>query len=473
MADPTARRLSKLFAGELRHALSAEERRAIKADLEALLVWQTDLAVWRKPKSSVDAQPYVALYGKGKLHGCFGADGGPPNERFARAFLNALEDKRFGLIPREVRPYLTAEVSYVRRVKEVDLRRLEASFELGRHGLGVSRPQGMAVILLPNVARDNGFRARGMLEALVKKARLADPLAERFFSFETERIVARLGKRQPKRETAQDAAARWLARLVESDGSVLFGIEARTGAALRSGEMHHARVAAAIQALDAHGGYASKVGLARRKLARDAEEALAGARVEGWPEQPARVAGTLAHLVRAGVDVKNALLAMAASRELVQVPWHAAQVATALENEAPQALLDACVADLAAHPWAPWTVLALARRPYPGDALSRSVDALVASLRKDAPHRGGVSRSGVPETALTALTVEALRSVRVTGPVRAAIGRGEAFIRSWQVDPEGAPAAFDLEASSGAFLGSPISSGLRADVTGHALLALR
>ena len=209
---------------------------------------------------------------------------------------------------------------------------------------------------------------------------------------------------------------------------------------------------------------------ARKRLALDAAKALAGGAIEGWPVDPAKVAGTLAHLSRAGVDVKRSLLAMAESLEVVRVPWHAAQVATALGAEAPESLVRACIADLEVRPWAPWTVLALADRQ--GGVESRAVEALVASVRADPPHRGGVSMTPIPEVALTALTVEALRSVRPTQPVRAAIERGMAFVLAWQVTADRAPAAFAVDCSVGAFVGSPIASGLRADVTAHAYLAL-
>jgi len=471
MADPAARKLSTLFEGELARPLSPAARRAVQKDLHALLVWQTDLSVWRKPRDVVDALPYVAIYARGKLFGCFGAEGGASGERLARAFLNALQDKRFGGLPDALRRELSAEVSFVRRVTEVDPSRIEASFEPGTHGLGVVRPRG-AVVLLPSVARDNGYKARGMLEAIVRKASLTTPLSERFFSFEVDRVVARLRAPRRRAETARDAAARWLARLVEPDGAMVFAVDARTGRAMPHGEMHHARVAAALQALDAHGGHGAKVTLARERLGRDAREALAGVPVTAWPDHPAKVAGTLAHLVRAGVDVKAELLAMASLEEVAHVPWHAAQVATALGRDAPGRLVAACERDLVERPWAPWTVLAAVRRRMSGESLSRAVAALVDSIRMDAPHRGGVSRTEVPEVALTALTVEALRGVRQTAKVRAAVARGEEFIRAWQVGHEDAPAAFDVDSAAGAFLGSPISSGLRADVTGHALLAL-
>jgi AMMECR1 len=477
MEDKATRRVNGLVPWELHRPLSRADRLAIRRDLHALLAWQTDLGRWRKPTNAVVGMPYVALYVRGRLFGCFGAEAKEPGERLARAFLSALSDTRFGGLPAEGRALLAAEVSYVHRATDVDPQRLEASFEPGTHGLGVIRPGGGTVVLLPSVARDNGWKARGMLDALVRKARVANPVAERFFSFETERVVVRLGEPAPRKAkakpwSAEDAAAAWIARLVQTDGRVTFGINARNGEIYPPGEMHHARVAAAIQALRAHGGHARKVRLASERLATDARAALCGSRIEAWPDHPAKVGGTLAHLLRAGVDVREALLAMASAREMTLVPWHAGQVVTALGSLAPEALFRACLDDLAVHPWAPWTVLAASRREVSGDVLARAVEALVASVRTNPPHRGGAGHTEVPEVALTALTVEALRGVRPTAAVRAAIERGETFVRSWQVDPETAPAAFDLGASVGAFLGSPISSGLRADVTGHALLAL-
>ena len=146
-----------LYRGEFRRSLSAAERQVLKRDLVALLGWQTKLERWKKPRTRVDAVPYVALYAKGRLYGCFGAEEGAPDERLARAFLSALEDKRFGLLPAPMRGALAAEVSFVTRVAAIDPDAIEASFEPGVHGLGVSRADGTAVILLPSVARDHGL----------------------------------------------------------------------------------------------------------------------------------------------------------------------------------------------------------------------------------------------------------------------------------------------------------------------------
>jgi AMMECR1 domain-containing protein len=463
-----------LIAGQLARPLTLEDRRQVARDLADLLAWQTDLVRWKKPRSRVDAVPFVALYARGKLCGCFGAHGAHPGERLARAFLRSLNDVRFGGIPEAVRAELAAEVSYVRDAVPIDAARIEATFAPGTHGLGVRREDGATVILLPSVARDNGYGARAMLDALVRKANLSAPL-KGLFTFEVDRVVARSkAGRKVRRGSPRDAAAAWLARLVRADGSILFAIDARSGSSVASGEMHHARTAAAVQALALHGSHPALVTRARKRLARDARKALAGGAVEAWPADPARVAGTLAHLERAGVDVKRALLAQAPAPEVLRVPWHAAQVATALGPAAPEPLLRACVAALDARPWAPWTVLALAGRELAGlsDARSRAVEALIASLRTQGPHCGGVNVTPIPEVALTALTVEALRSVRRTQAVRAAIARGISFLSVWQIAADRVPAAFAPEASIGAFVGSPISSGLRADVTAHALMAI-
>jgi AMMECR1 domain-containing protein len=474
-ADASGSSADGLVEGQLARRLTLEQRRRVARDLADLLAWQTDLVRWKKPRSRVDAVPFVALYATGKLYGCFGAHGAEPDERLARAFLRSLNDARFGAIPEALRARLAAEVSYIRDAAPIDATGIEATFEAGTHGLGVRREDGVIVVLLPSVARDHGYGARAMLDALVRKANLTAPL-KGLFMFEVDRVVARPPEpaRKVMGRSSRDAAAAWLARLVQADGSILFAIDARSGSSMASGEMHHARTAAAVQALALHGSHPALVTRARNRLARDARKALAGGAVEAWPTDPAKVAGTLAHLARAGVDLKRALLAQAQSPAVHRAPWHAAQVATALGPLAPESLLRACVEALDARPWAPWTVLALVGRETEGlsGARSRAVDALIASIRTEGPHCGGANVTPIPEVALTALTVEALRSVRPTQAVRAAIARGVSFLSAWQVAADRVPAAFAPEASIGAFVGSPIASGLRADVTAHALMAL-
>jgi hypothetical protein len=87
------------------------------------------------------------------------------------------------------------------------------------------------------------------------------------------------------------------------------------------------------------------------------------------------------------------------------------------------------------------------------------------------PHVGGVGRAEVPETALTAIVVEALRES--TSPeARRAVARGRAFLRRQKFGPD-TPGWLDPTMARGAFAASPIASILRCDISGHALLALR
>jgi hypothetical protein len=125
------------------------------------------------------------------------------------------------------------------------------------------------------------------------------------------------------------------------------------------------------------------------------------------------------------------------------------------------------VRDLDVRAWAPWTAIAARAR---GDAavLARCAPALVASIRDRAPHAGGCSARPVPETALTAVTVEALAPLAAA---RASVRRARAFLRAWQIPDE--PAAPLLpEIAAGAFPASPVVELLRVDITAHAMLAL-
>jgi len=232
--------------------------------------------------------------------------------------------------------------------------------------------------------------------------------------------------------------------------------------------MHHGRVAVALRALDEHGGHARTVSRARGHLERELRAALRGIRVEAWPERPDVVAGTLALAVMGGVEVRRELRAWVhAHPNVAKNPWHAGQVVAALGAEAPAELWDACVHDLDARPWAPWSAIA-ARARDDAQTLARSVPALVDSIRRKPPHAGGCAVRAVPETALTAVTVEALAPIR---SARAAIRRARAFLRAWQI-PEELPASLVAEEAAGAFVASPVVEALRVDITAHALLAL-
>src|SRR5882724_3984622 len=117
----------------------------------------------------------------------------------------------------------------------------------------------------------------------------------------------------------------------------------------------------------------------------------------------------------------------------------------------------------------PWTCLA-ARARNDAEVMARCERPLVESLRSDPPHVGGAGRGEVPETALTAITVEALARLR-SPAAENAVRRGQAFLRRWQAGAD-TPAALDPALARGAFPASPTASLLRCDVSGHALLAL-
>jgi hypothetical protein len=104
--------------------------------------------------------------------------------------------------------------------------------------------------------------------------------------------------------------------------------------------------------------------------------------------------------------------------------------------------------------------------------LERAERALVDSVRASAPYVGGVTPNPgrpVPETALTAVTVEAL-APSSSRAARAAVARARAFLLRWQYTTRG-PAMVD-PSCVGAFPASPIASLLRGDITAHALVAL-
>jgi hypothetical protein len=238
--------------------------------------------------------------------------------------------------------------------------------------------------------------------------------------------------------------------------------------------MHHGRAAVAIRALEEHGGHAVAVARAKERLARDVRAALSGKKVEAWPARPDVVAGTLALVAACGVDVRRDLRGWTeAHPEIASSPWHAPQVVASLAGEAPAPLWDACVRDLDVRPWAPWTAIAAHAR---GDTriLARCAGVIEESIRRSPPHTGGCDRTSapsrnVPETALTALAVEALAPLAAA---RSARRRACDFLRRQQITGD-APASLLPDVGLGAFRGSPVLDLLRADITGHALLALR
>jgi hypothetical protein len=428
--------------------------------------------------SAPDATPFVSLYADGKLRGCFGSHEGESGERVARAFLRALEDARHGGVNEGERAALVAEVSYVRdvaRVSSVDEAR--AQFAPGTHGIAIVRAGGSPTILLPSVARDGGLGARQTLEALARKAKVADAdlASDALFLFEADTVVARRDTttERPSARAPGSLATEWLSRLVREDGFVHFGVNPRTRAVDAVGLMHHARAAVVVRALAlARGGRAGDAARARAWLAADVKRALRGMHVEGWPAERERVAGTLALACLAGLPLARELLQFVGDDPLAASPWHAAQVVAALGPAAPAPLWMTCLTSLATKPWAPWTAIAAHAR---GDraTLERAAVVLASSVRAGAPHEGGVAETEIPELALTALTVEALAPlVRSSAAARAAVLRGQRFLERWQFRPGHIPGALDPDRAEGAFPLSPVASYARGDVTAHALLAL-
>jgi len=452
--------------------LTEEERRGLRTAMRALLAWQRDLRAWTPCRRAPDATPFVALYARGRLFGCFGSDEGLPGERLARAFLRALSDVRFGGIDPADRNCIVAEVSYLRGVRRRTREQLLAELEPGTHGIGLLRERGAPAVLLPSVARIGSLTGPQLLATLLRKAAAEDAERLEFFLFDCDSTICRMGDRVPILVEPRDAAAAWLSRLVLPNGAVAFATDVKTGGRQQVGPMHHGRSAAVLQALAQHGEHPRQVARGIKWLEREAREALAGHPPPGWPSNRAQVAGTLALAVLAGAKLRAELVEFVrGTLDLGRTPWHAAQAVTALGVDAPAPLWRACVEDLDHEPWSPWTTLAARTR---GDAttLARAERALVSSIRSSAPYMGGVVRNkriDIPEVALTAIAVEALAPSRSRG-ARAAVARGRRFLLRWQISEQGPASAHP--ASFGAFPASPIATVLRGDITAHALVAL-
>jgi AMMECR1 domain-containing protein len=458
----------------LRGPLDATARAAAARALEGLLCFQHTLEAWPAIAGVPDATPFVSLYAAGRLRGCYGCGEGGPPERLARAFLHAQADDRFGGIAPGEREALVAQVSYPRAARLVNPGSVEDEIEAGTHGVALVRDRAQPVLLLPHVARDEGFGARELLAALRRKAGLAgdDYGGGGIYVFETEDVVAGASAERPAR-TPEALAAAWLASLIGADGRVAFAIDAKARLRIETGPMATGRAAVVVQALAAQGSHAAVAERARLWLASAMRAAFRGEHVEGWPDDPAAVAGTLALGVLAGVAMKGELVAFARERtsDVARAPWHAAQVVAAVGREAPRELWAACVDDLAERPWAPWTAIAASARGD-RDVLAPAARAIADVLRTAPPHRGGASVTPIPEVALTAVSVEALAHHRAPW-ARAAAERGRAFLRAMQLDGSRLYGALDAGLARGAFPASPVADVLRGDITGHALLALR
>jgi len=439
-------------------------------DVRALLRFQGTLREWRTPRRAPDATPFVSLYANGRLCGCYGDDEGAPAERLARAFLRASHDGRFRPISPREREGLVAQVSFARSPALLNPETAVDDLEVGTHGVALAGDRGPGAIILPHVARDEGLGPRELVAALLRKARVGpDALRDKgLYAFETDDVVVRRADPHAGSEGV-DAAAAWLASLVDSEGAVTFAIDSRARKRIETGEMHHGRAASVVQALAAYGKRPAVVARARRRLESDIRAALGGATVPGWPADPDLVAGTLALAILAGVPLARELADFVASHA-PRSAWHIAQAVAALGPRAPDALWASCVADLDRQPFAPWTLVAAEAR---GDRRvgARVARAVASGIRSHPPHRGGAAMTPVPQTAITGLSVEALAG-RTESWARASVARGREFLARMQVAGSRIPAALDPGLAHGAFLASPCAALLRCDVTAHALLAL-
>ena len=455
----------------LTRPLSDDQREGVRRALRGLLEWQRDLALWPALGSLPDATPIVSLYAGGTMRGCAGLSEGAPAERVARSFVQALGDARFGGIDQAARDTLAAQVSYAVDFRKLDVAAAVQQIEVGTDGLALLHSSSHPALLLPDVARDHGLAPSAFLAALEKKAGVPRSSWHKdgLFAFQTERVVARLGAEPETPVDPLAAAATWLASMVDETEGIGFGIDPRRGRREALGPMLHGRAAVMVRALLAHGGARGKAVIAKRWLAAQIDQALAGKAVPGWPEERPMVLGTLALASLAGLDVHEPLLAMSREPEAQAAPWYAAQAAAALGRQTPQALWRVCARHLEIDGWAPWTAVAAAAR---GDShvLERALRLLERAVRAPGPHSGGVGPE-VPELARTAATVEALALVP-TGSARQAIARAVAFLLRHQLSADRYPAAGSAEWAAGAFPLSPIRDFLQIDVTGHALLAL-
>jgi AMMECR1 domain-containing protein len=457
----------------LRHPLSEEQRAEVSRGLRDLLRFQSTLARWRSVGHAPDATPFVSLYANGRLCGCQGSDEGSPSERLERAFLRALHDGRFTPVSPGERAALAAQVSYVLRPRLLNPESAAGELEIGTHGVALVRDRLPGVMLLPHVARDERLGPRELLGVLLRKARASDEALSEggLYAFDAEDVVVHeAGPRPRSRAVGAEAAAAWLASLVDDEGAITFAIDPRTRRRVAHGEMHHGRAAVVVQALAAHGRRPALVARAKRRLERDVRAALSGAAVSGWTDDPELIAGTMALAILAGVALDRELVEFVATRHMPRSPWHGAQVVAALGPRAPADLWTSCVADLDRHPFAPWTLIAADAR---GDRAVRArvSRAVATALRKDTPHHGAVTLTSMPETAVTALAVEALARCRAPW-ARAAVARGREFLGRMQLLDRRITAALDPRLAYGAFSATPAADLLRCDVSAHALLAI-
>lgn len=455
MGKATPHRLSDSVV-TLGRRLDARERASVARGVRALLAWQRTLRRFPRVLRVPDATPYVSLYARGKLRGCFGSHEGSPRERLVRAFLLALADTRYGGVAAADRDNLCADVAYVTRARPLRADEAPDVVEAGSNGIALVEP-GSTTVLLASVARERGYDGRGMLELLAKKAGKARLDEGLVWSLELDEVSSR----SISAASPPIAARRWLESLVGRDG-IAFAMDPSSGALTHDGTMRHGRVAVAVEALAALGSPCARA--ARAWLAAEIGRGLRGDAL-GWPAPPDMVLGTLALAARAGVATPLEAFAKTIDARACS-PWHAAQAASVLGDATPRALWDACVRGLEARPVSPYALMA-ARARGDGEIATRCARAIVDAIRDQPPYAGGLAATPIPETALTAVAVESLATLS-SSEARAAVRAGRAFLRARQVLDVSAA----LHPSTlGAFRASPVAPLFRCDVTGHAALA--
>ncbi len=430
--------------------LGARERAALRTTLRALLHWQRTLGrTFPRPRFAPDATPYVSLYANGVLRGCYGSPEGAPPERLARAFLLALADARYGGVSARERGALEADVAYIRHAAPVRADEAADAFEPGVQG--VAHGEGAkTTVLLPSVAREKGHDARATLELLWRKAKAPASGEGLVWVLDVEEVSSR----GVYDEDALGAARRFLESLVGRGGEVAFLVDPASGERHVEGPMRLGRAAVALEAL----------ARLRSPKARTARDWLTRAMGKPSEARPDMWLGTLALAQRATIETPLATVAAQIDPASCS-PWHAAQAAAALGKDTPDALWQLCVRSLETRPLAPYVLMA-ARLRGDREVATRCAGALIDAIRTEAPFRGGADFTEIPETALTAVSVEALHGLPAG---RAAERRARAFLLARQV--RDVPAAMH-PAVLGAFRASSIAPVLRCDITGHAVLAL-
>ena len=457
-----------LLVGSLEQPLTARDRSFIRRELEGLLEWQRALQHFvptpTLPEALARAMPIVSLSVDGELRGCFAFTQGPAERRLTRAFLAALADTRFPAIEEAERARLVAQVAYPVRTRRLEVGAKVTQFAAGVHGLALVKADDV-VLLVPDVAREQGLDEEGFVCALEHKAELARSRWDAFevFAFETERVVARCHEPAREREDPLTGALGWLARQVESDGRVRFGIDVHRGQPVFSGFLRHARAASVVQALALDERYSDVTARARGWLCSEFERARAGDTVVDWPHELPQVAGTLALCCLAGVELQSALVPLAGAPELLAKPWHAAQVVAALGGTAPIELWQRCGQALDQQSFAPWTVIAAHRRGD-GSTFERALRALHQ-------HMPRASEFGfVAEPALAGLAVEAL-ALASDPDSRSLHARALALLQRCQLWADADPAP-DSSWVHGAFPLARNQILLRVDASAHVALAL-